>query len=166
MSQGSHCAAQIAACCGHAVLAASRLVDRNAFPQALSRSIGGTISASYSCAQPQVCGFNAFEEPVDVLLNDTASVNFIRTSARAMGRGFRGQGCGNCCPGSDFFGPQSSGAIVAAVHSFAVWCGTIARVQVPIHSSDTAGPPTAATWHGRQHNPSWPSVSPTSLVGA
>ena len=49
------------------------------------------------------------------------SVNYIRTSASVIGRSLRGQGCGNCCPGSGFFGPQSSGAIVAAVQSFAVW---------------------------------------------
>ena len=42
-----------------------------------------------------------------------------------------------------FLGPQSSGAIVAAVHSFAVQCGTIALVQVSIHSRNTAGPPSA-----------------------
>ena len=66
------------------------------------------------------------------------SVNFIRTSASAIGRSLRGHGCGNCCPGSGFFGPQSSGAIVAAVQSFAVWCGTTACVHVPIHSRNTA----------------------------
>ena len=54
------------------------------------------------------------------------SANFVSTSANAKGRSFRALGCGICCPGSDFFGPQSSGAIVAAVHSFAVLCGTVA----------------------------------------
>ena len=73
------------------------------------------------------------------------SVNFIRTSAGAMGRSLRGHGCGNCCPGSGFFGPQSSGAMVAAVQSFAVWCGTTACVHVPIHSRNTPGPPLRAS---------------------
>ena len=40
-----------------------------------------------------------------------------------------------------FFGPQSSGARVAAVQSFAVWYGTTACVHVLIHSRNTAGPP-------------------------
>ena len=70
------------------------------------------------------------------------SASFISTSASAIGRSFRGQGCGICCPGSGFLGPQSSGAIVAAVHSLAVLCGTIARVQVPIHSRNTPVPPS------------------------
>ena len=54
------------------------------------------------------------------------SANLVSTSANAKGRSFRALGCSICCPGSDFFGPQSSGAIVAAVHSFAVLCGTVA----------------------------------------
>ena len=66
--------------------------------------------------------------------------NFLSASTNAIGRIFRGHGCGICCPGSGFLGPQSSGAIVAAVHSFAVQCGTIARVHVPIHSRNAAGP--------------------------
>ena len=93
------------------------------------------------------------------------SVNFIKTSASVTGRNFRGQGCGNCCPGSGFFGPQSKGAIVAAVQSSAVWCGTTACVHVPIQSRSTAGPPperlmaanvsnspATGTWLGRQHH--------------
>ena len=41
--------------------------------------------------------------------------------------GRSGHGCGICCPGSGFLGPQSSGATVAAVHSFAVQSGTTDR---------------------------------------
>ena len=60
----------------------------------------------------------------------------------AIGRSLRGHGCGKCCAGSGFFGPQSSGAIVAALHCFAVWCGTTACVHVPTHSRNAAGPPS------------------------
>ena len=88
------------------------------------------------------------------------SVNFIRTTVSAIGRSLRGHGCGNCCPDSGFFGPQSSEAIVAAVQSFAVWYGTTACVQVPIHSRNTASlmaamstfQPTAGAWLCCQHN--------------
>ena len=57
----------------------------------------------------------------------------------AIGRSMRGHGCGKCCAS---FGPQSSGAIVAAVHSFAVWCGTTPCLHVPTHSRNAAGPPS------------------------
>ena len=40
------------------------------------------------------------------------SANIISTSANAIGRSFRVHGCGICCPGSGFLGPQSNGAIV------------------------------------------------------
>ena len=102
------------------------------------------------------------------------SANFMSTSASAMGWSLRGHGFGICCHGSNFFGPQSCGAIVDAVHSFASQCGTIARVQVPIHSRNTAGPPSAlptaamsalrhplAPHLGRQQN-----IPGHSLVGA
>ena len=69
------------------------------------------------------------------------SANFISTSANAIGRSFRGHGCGICCPGSGFLGPQSSGAIVAAVHSFAVQCHCPGPGA--IHSRNTAGHPSA-----------------------
>ena len=42
-----------------------------------------------------------------------------------------------------FLGPQSSGAVVAAVHSFVGQCGTNVLVQMPIHSRNTAGTPSA-----------------------
>ena len=102
------------------------------------------------------------------------SVSFIRTSASAIGRSLREHGCGSCCPGSGFFGPQSSVAIVAAVQGFAVWCGTTACVHVPIHSRSTAGPFGApngcnvSVWPaaGARLRPpaqhSWPCVSPVS----
>ena len=109
------------------------------------------------------------------------SANFTSTSANAIGRSFRGHGCGFCCPGSGFLGPQSSGAIVAEVHSFAVQCGTIPRVQVPIRSRNTTGPPLPSSqtvrWPQCQHcanhwalarppaQPLWPFVSPASLLG-
>ena len=88
VSHGSQWAAQIAASCGHAVLAASRHVERKALPLAFSAPIGSTTSASCpwghrhvirpapnnahnQCrrirrAKPQVSGFNAFEEPSSI----------------------------------------------------------------------------------------------------
>ena len=155
VSQGSYCAAHIAASCGQALLAASKHVDRKALPSAFSRSIGCTTSASCPClgapamsfAQPRTVRTISAKFVGSTPLRSLSmrcsitqlSVNFIKTSARTMGQSLREQGCGNCCPGSGFFGPQSCGAIVAAVHSFAVRCGTIACVHVPIHSRNTAG---------------------------
>ena len=60
------------------------------------------------------------------------SVDFIRTSARAMSRSLRGQGCGNCCPGSGLFGTQSSGAIVAETGS------SIVALQTPCPEPDSS----------------------------
>ena len=82
------------------------------------------------------------------------SVNFTKTSARATGRSLRGQSSGKCWPWrSGFFGPQSSGAIVAAVHSFAVWYGTTACVHVPSHSRrNVSVSPGAEAQLARQHN--------------
>ena len=54
------------------------------------------------------------------------SANFMITSASAFGRSLRGPGWGNSWPGSDFLGPLSSGAIVAAVQSLAVSRVTVA----------------------------------------
>ena len=71
-----------------------------------------------ACQAPQVSRFYAFEELAKCSSITQLSVNFIKTSASAMGRSLRGHFCGNCCPGSGFFGPQSSGAIVAAVQIF------------------------------------------------
>ena len=188
VSQGSHWAAQIAASCGHAVLAASKQVERKALPWELSRSIGSTTSASCSslgrsppCHSPSLAQCAQTVPPhlacqtpglwVPLLLRSLSmccsitqlSATFIGTSANAIGRSFRGHGCGNCYPGSGFLGPQSSGAVDAAVHSSAVWCDTTACVHVPIHSRSTAGPPSERPMAamsafcqplglGRQHN--------------
>ena len=110
VSQGSHCAAHIAASCGQARLAASNHVDRKALRWAFSRSIG--ITTSPSCpslgagamffAQPRTMRtINAATSsvPSSKLVGSTPlkslsmcssitqlSVNFIKTSASAMGR--------------------------------------------------------------------------------
>ena len=186
VSQGSHYAAQFAASCGHAVLAASKLVERKSPTVGFSRSIGSTTSASCPTlgvtamsfaqprtmahdqrsrirrAKPQVSRFDSFEELFDVLLNH-AALSQLHKHLRQ--RNWAKLGCGICCRGSGFLGPQSSGAIVPAVRSFAVQYGTTARVQVPIHSRNTAGhtlrpsnsrnasiAPTTESWLGRQHN--------------
>ena len=59
------------------------------------------------------------------------STNFMSTSANTIGRSFRGQ------PALVSWDQNQVGQIVAAVHGFAVQCGTIALVQVPIHSRNS-----------------------------
>ena len=77
----------------------------------------------------------------------------------------RGQGCGNCCPGSGFFCPQSSGAIVTRRPQLRclVWDYFLCPRAHPVsqHSRPTirasngcnvSTSPTAGTWGGRQHH--------------
>ena len=89
------------------------------------------------------------------------SVNFLRSSASATGRTLRGHGCGNCCPGSGFFGPQSGGATVAAVrlvryHSLRPRAHPFTQHGwSPLRASsgrDVCVPPTAGARLRRQHN--------------
>ena len=76
-------------------------------------------------SQNQRRGFNHLERSLLMCCSMIQlSAILISTSASAVGRNLCGQGWGICCSGSGFFWPQSRRAIVAAVHSLAVLCGT------------------------------------------
>ena len=86
------------------------------------RTMRTTTTRRIRLSKPQVSGFHSFESLSMCCSITQLSANFISTSANAIGRSFRGHGCGICCSGSGFLGPQSSGVIVGAVHSFPARC--------------------------------------------
>ena len=90
-------------------------------------------------SESQVGGFNHLEKFANVLLDDTTLSYFYQHFlASAVGHNLCGQSWGICCSGSDFFWPQSRGAIAAAVRRLAVLCGT---TPCPQDSRSALAPP-------------------------
>ena len=116
----------------------------------------------------QVSWFHSFEEPFDVLFNHTTLGQLHKHLRQRNWAKLSWARLRHLLPWLRFLGTQSSGAIVAAVHSFAVQCGTIALVQVPNRSRNTAGPnsviPIAAMSALRQPQSPGSAASTTPLA--
>ena len=104
------------------------------------------------------------------------SVNFMSTSANAIGRSFPGHSCGICCPGSGFLGPQSSGeswtpSITSLCSAGPLpWSKYLSTRVTPLVPLQLFQQPLCQHFASHQIlvRPSaqlpWPFVSPTSLL--